>query len=317
MFEINAGDRVLLVGNPQVKMEALVQCRSELDQKVSPNGKVDFEQFDRIPILYLSPIYNAILTGVLQPSGTAHNAVVLRKLLGALLPGGRIILHEPALVEGEQNTAAPVNRTAKDIVSELKISGFIDISVNSRILTEEELNDYIQNTWSLQDRDNAHQSLQGKLEMVQIVAKKPAYEVGASAALPFARKKAATQATKRAAVWKISANDEDEELEDEDDLLDEEDLAKPDPSSLTKPDDCSSKKKACKNCSCGLSEELEEKKRVVPKPTPAPAPVSSCGSCYLGDAFRCGSCPYLGMPAFKPGEKVQLGGNMMADDIDL
>lgn len=59
-------------------------------------------------------------------------------------------------------------------------------------------------------------------------------------------------------------------------------------------------KRQCANCTCSLS-----------KQTPTPKPKSGgCGSCALGDAFRCAGCPYRGMPAFEEGEEFKFDDNL-------
>jgi hypothetical protein len=93
---------------------------------------------------------------------------------------------------------------------------------------------------------------------------------------------------------KLSSMDlDDDNLIDEDDLLHSYNLLM---SGLTTPDkidqkDCRTSRNACKNCVCGRSDGL--------KTNP-----SMCGKCYLGDGFRCETCPSKGLPPFNPGDKV-------------
>ncbi|KAL2312264.1 Fe-S cluster assembly protein dre2 [Schizosaccharomyces pombe] len=134
----------------------------------------------------------------------------------------------------------------------------------------------------------------------------------------------------------LISGDDDQELIDEDELLDESahdnvlkvPECKPEPGK---------KKRACKNCTCGLREMEERESSKTSAQLEAVKltdttevdfteklksknAVSSCGNCYLGDAFRCSGCPYIGMPAFNPGDTVILAENRdkmswMADDI--
>ncbi|KAK7542592.1 cytokine-induced anti-apoptosis inhibitor 1, Fe-S biogenesis-domain-containing protein [Phyllosticta citribraziliensis] len=127
-------------------------------------------------------------------------------------------------------------------------------------------------------------------------------------------------------------DDDDDDLIDEDELLTEQDKMRP----VMPPPECRPKvgkrRRACKDCTCGLAQQLEQEDKAKREAADkalntmklesedlaevdftVQGKVGSCGNCALGDAFRCDGCPYIGLPAFKPGEEVRLLNN----DIQL
>lgn len=101
-----------------------------------------------------------------------------------------------------------------------------------------------------------------------------------------------TTATDLKAVWTNALDAPNEPINDAD-LLEEDEEYK----NLAGPLDCMTRAKPCKNCTCGRAGELAKEENAS-----VPVMSSSCGKCYLGDAFRCASCPFRGTPAFAPGE---------------
>jgi len=180
-----------------------------------------------------------------------------------------------------------------------------------------------------------------------LVAQKPAYASSTSLSLknrsttsvPLLKLNRKTNPAKKQALWAITSSLSTPVIDPES-LLTPEDRARPVPTCEPVNATAPRRKKACKGCSCGLAELEEnerknakvvlldgsqngearevdqaEKERLTQAAKAAPKATSSCGSCFLGDAFRCASCPYLGLPAFKPGEKVEIDFGM--DDLSI
>lgn len=205
--------------------------------------------------------------------------ILLEECLQMLKPGGTLVIYESFQQKEDAHSIYD------ERLSSLKLAGF-------KVKTQENLDS--------KELKNLLLSIYNDIDNVcEIAAEKPSFEIGSRVTINFGEKKSSN-------VWKLDSA-EDEELIDEDELLDEDDIVKPITSSLRV---CSTtgKRKACKDCSCGLAEELSG------KTAPQETAKSSCGNCYLGDAFRCASCPYLGMPAFKPGEKVVLPESQLKAD---
>ena len=86
--------------------------------------------------------------------------------------------------------------------------------------------------------------------------------------------------------------------------------------------DCTTRRRACKNCVCGRA-ELEAKLEAagtLPEDGAADMdgpPVGGCGGCSKGDAFRCATCPYRGQPAWTATTSATTGAVQLnlTDDI--
>lgn len=252
--------------------------------------------------------FSSACSGVHPPYTVQHDLELLGSIVDLVKPGAKISLVQVVLDEVQAVITQSQLGTASKLVTNMKLAGLSSVAPPEVMTIDDDTAADIREHFQIKEPDT--------IKVVRVNGEKPNFETGSSQRLSFAKKieekKAESTKAEKKAVWSLDdlggEDDDDVELVDPDTLIDEQDLVKPDAASL-RVCGTTGKRKACKDCSCGLADELADGKEPTKKTVN-----SSCGSCYLGDAFRCASCPYLGMPAFKPGEKIQLSERQLKAD---
>ncbi|KAG9025817.1 electron carrier [Tulasnella sp. UAMH 9824] len=315
----------LVIGSPATAQDGTYQAA------IMSAGEVEKQMADRIldEATTLAENKYANVTVVLSTSDyetfAPRVAELLKLIFPALIPSGTLTL---------SNLSA---ETHASISPEITLNGFIALPGSTSTITAQKPAYSATASFSLKKKTTTTAS---------VWSTTPSSEPSSSSSTPAPpasvplRKLAKGDKSSKKALWTLSSGASTPSI-DPTALLTPDDLKRPTPCEPPVAD-APRRKKACKNCTCGLAEiekaeeeeiekrrvvvmldgsesgetkevQLSEKERLAKAAKMASKATSSCGSCYLGDAFRCASCPYLGLPAFEPGQKVEIDFGM--DDI--
>ena len=196
--------------------------------------------------------FNAIVSGSRFPQTVQHDLDLLDQFSKLVKPGGQVRIVQA--VSGNDGLV-----TSAKLTSLIKLAGLVNVQEPKPVQISEAEKEEIKDVLNANEFD-----------LVEITCMVPQFATGSSAKLSFASKLKKPEKK----VWSLVDSDveDGEDLINEDDLLNEEDLAKPDQASL-RVCGTTGKRKACKDCSCGLAEELSEGKEPTKKSF-----TSSCGS---------------------------------------
>jgi len=320
-MEFFLGQQILVVTESQN-----LPILKHIDSQIGCTGKIEILSPKELNLPSLS-FRNEQFDVIMDTGLHFHPDSILFEFSRILKPGGVLFFQEPILSSNKEKLSGM--RTKEEMESSIMISGLeIEKFEGKKTLPIENHESISKLCAQLETTKEKleESSKKGIVEMAEVTVKKASIELGSSHSLSWKKKPQEKKAKiekvpiKTNEVWKISLEDlEDDQLEfvEEEKLLLGEDLLKQKITEFDPNDDCGTgkgKQKACKNCTCGRAdgnfvEKPSKKITLEDLEKGIDLPESSCGSCFLGDAFRCPGCPMLGLPAFKPGQKVKLNQN--------